>query len=87
MCFDETPQRYPNIFADKLLIYGPDFEFQVCPLKRKEVAIEPQATDELGNEGQQKWGGGKWDLFKWKYSVHLPVRHMETYWVYFPKLI
>jgi hypothetical protein len=38
MCFDEEPQRYPNVFSDKLLIYGkPDCEFQVCPLKKREL--------------------------------------------------
>lgn len=41
MCFDEVPQRFPGPFNDKLFINGPGFQFQVCPLTRREAISEP----------------------------------------------
>ena len=40
MCFDEMPQRFPGPFADKFLIDGPGFPFQVCPLSKREPIVE-----------------------------------------------
>ena len=91
MCFDEEPQRYPNIFSDKLLIYGsPDFEFQVCPLKRRELVTEQEQL--IKNEAENIHSATEAQIirlsgFRYKYNVSLGVRHNEVYTVYFPKVI
>ncbi|CDW81340.1 UNKNOWN [Stylonychia lemnae] len=92
MCFDETPQRYPNIFSDKLLIYnagGSMGEFQVCQLKRKELIIDHEEKYLLVDQMNGKNGDPdiiKKEKFKYRYYVSLPVRDNEEYIVYFPRL-
>lgn len=35
MCFDETPQRYPGPFLDRMLIDGPAHSFVVCQITKR----------------------------------------------------
>ena len=86
MCFDEEPQRYPNVFPDKLLIYGrPTFDLQVCPLKRREqildadLCLEPEQVSIEQSINELRG-------FRFKYNVSLAVQHNEVYTVFFPRL-
>jgi hypothetical protein len=91
MCFDEEPQRYPNIFADKLLVYStPDYEFKICPLKRRELVTDQESLTKVESENALAATEAqilKLSGFRYKYNVSLPVCHNEVYTVYFPKIV
>ena len=41
MCFDEEPQRYHNLFTDKLVVCASrDYELRVCPLRSKALLLD-----------------------------------------------
>lgn len=91
MCFDEEPQKYPNIFPDKLLIHGSEEatrDLQVCQLKRKELIVNHENL--LANiEEEQKVNDSELarrEKFQYRYEVGFPVREGELYTVFFPRL-
>ncbi|TNV79953.1 hypothetical protein FGO68_gene14938 [Halteria grandinella] len=84
MCFDEEPQRYPNVFADKLYVYTEsDGEFRVFPLKRRE--LQEDAIESCEGGGVNEWEIMKIRGYRYRYLVGASVQQNECYTVYFPK--
>lgn len=92
MCFDETPQKYPGPYLDKLFIYGPGFEYEVCPLSSRTPIPEAAASVFISEQEQLDAAGksekaGVCPRFGFKYQVGLALRENQIYTVYLPKAL
>ena len=89
MCFDESPQRFPGPFADKFIIDGPGFPFQVCPLSKREAIVEQPSRIYLPNNDSEEENKERCPVSGsqgFKYQVGLPLHAGQTYTVYLPKI-